>query len=164
MSCFSQWRYVIRVDNLRDDIIQIRNRKWTTLSIPNSQRCSPLSQGVVGMVSLGQNRDPLKYLASVQLINVSKVTFMGMCTCTKNTCPGFCVCVVYSLALFSNPKSIQGGPSNTGVMQNWMLPVGPCGKEIETIVIHHHFSSYIKQKQMKNHLILIKIIMVFFFS
>ena len=53
MSCFSQWRYVIRVDNLRDDVIQIRNRKWTTLSIPNSQRCSPLSQGVVGMVSLG---------------------------------------------------------------------------------------------------------------
>uniref|UniRef100_K1R0J8 Polymerase delta-interacting protein 2 n=1 Tax=Magallana gigas TaxID=29159 RepID=K1R0J8_MAGGI len=44
------WRYVIRVDNLRDDVIQIRNRKWTTLSIPNSQRCSPLSQGVVGML------------------------------------------------------------------------------------------------------------------
>ena len=57
-----------------------------------------------------------EYLASVKLINVLKVTFMGMCTFTKDTCPGFCVSVVYSLALFSNPKSTQGGPSNTGVM------------------------------------------------
>lgn len=61
------WRYVIRVDNLRDDVIQIRNRKWTTLSIPNSQRCSPLSQGVVGMQPKINPGRTFQYWSNVEL-------------------------------------------------------------------------------------------------
>ncbi len=48
---FVQWRYLIRLENLTDDYVQLRERFWKVFSINGSLE-SVTGKGVVGVVSV----------------------------------------------------------------------------------------------------------------